>query len=313
VEGAQYFQWLLTKFTTPEEVFGAVSLRALEQDEYRRVTVGKLPEAHIAFLDEVFKSSSSILNALLMILNERRFHNGREVREVPLITLFGAANELPEDDELSAIYDRFLLRFVVDYIGEDWRFLRMLRAEPPAERTILTLDEVRSLEREAERVEVPDGVLRSLAELRRALGERQVVASDRRYRQSLTLLRALALVRGKQQVGDRELMFLEHVLWRDPAERETLREVLRQLVHGYDEQVQELVFQSRELAEYADRTWSSEDQRARARIEVETKLRNILHRLDEIERESTEAGRLVARAAEARREIEGIRRGVSRV
>ena len=313
VEGAQYFQWLLTKFTTPEEVFGAVSLRALEQDEYRRVTVGKLPEAHIAFLDEVFKASSSILNALLMILNERRFHNGREVREVPLITLFGAANELPEDDELSAIYDRFLLRFVVDYIGEDWRFLRMLRAEPPAERTILTLDEIRSLQREAERVEVPDGVLRSLAELRRALAERQVIASDRRYRQSLTLLRALALVRGKEQVGDRELMFLEHVLWRDPAERETLREVLRQLVHGYDEQVQELVFQSRELAEYAGRTWSSEDQRARARIEVETKLRNILHRLDEIERESTEAGRLVARAAEARREIEGIRREVSRV
>ena len=313
VEGAQYFQWLLTKFTTPEEVFGAVSLRALEQDEYRRVTVGKLPEAHIAFLDEVFKASSSILNALLMILNERRFHNGREVREVPLITLFGAANELPEDDELSAIYDRFLLRFVVDYIGEDWRFLRMLRAEPPAERTILSLDEVLSLEREAERVEVPDGVLRSLAELRRALAERQVVASDRRYRQSLTLLRALALVRGRQQVGDRELMFLEHVLWRDPAERETLREVLRQLVHGYDEQVQELVFQSRELAEYAGRTWSSEDQRARARIEVETKLRNILRRLDEIERESTEAGRLVVRAAEARREIEGIRREVSRV
>jgi len=313
VEGAQYFQWLLTKFTTPEEVFGAVSLRALEQDEYRRVTVGKLPEAHIAFLDEVFKASSSILNALLMILNERRFHNGREVREVPLITLFGAANELPEDDELSAIYDRFLLRFVVDYIGEDWRFLRMLRAEPPAERTILTLEEVLSLEREAEQVEVPDGVLRSLAELRRALAERQVVASDRRYRQSLTLLRALALVRGRQQVGDRELMFLEHVLWRDPAERETLREVLRQLVHGYDEQVQELVFQSRELAEYAGRTWSSEDQRARARIEVETKLRNILRRLDEIERESTEAGRLVARAAEARREIEGIRRDVSRV
>ncbi|HYC23131.1 MAG TPA: hypothetical protein VEI94_10530, partial [Candidatus Bathyarchaeia archaeon] len=176
-----------------------------------------------------------------------------------------------------------------------------------------SLDEVLSLEREAERVEVPDGVLRSLAELRRALAERQVIASDRRYRQSLTLLRALALVRGKQQVGDRELMFLEHVLWRDPAERETLREVLRQLVHGYDEQVQELVFQSRELAEYAGRTWSSEDQRARARIEVETKLRNILRRLDEIERESTEAGRLVARAAEARREIEGIRRDVSRV
>src|SRR6187455_2614015 len=69
--GANYFQWLLTKFTTPEELFGAVSLRALENDDYRRVTTNKLPEAHIAFLDEVFKSNSSILNAVLTLMNER--------------------------------------------------------------------------------------------------------------------------------------------------------------------------------------------------------------------------------------------------
>src|SRR5258705_3500122 len=142
IEGANYFQWLLTRFTTPEEIFGAVSLKALEQDEYRRVTTRKLPEAHIAFLDEVFKASSSILNALLTLLNERRFHNGRESVEVPLLTVFGAANELPEEDELSAIYDRFLLRFVVGYVVEDWRFLRMLRAPTPAAGTRIGLDEL---------------------------------------------------------------------------------------------------------------------------------------------------------------------------
>src|SRR5512136_1263453 len=118
LDGSTYFQWLLTKFTTPEEVFGAVSLRALENDDYRRVTTRKLPEAHIAFLDEVFKANSSILNSLLTLINERRFHNGRDVIEVPLITLVGASNELPEDDELQALYDRFLLRFVVDYIAD---------------------------------------------------------------------------------------------------------------------------------------------------------------------------------------------------
>jgi MoxR-like ATPase len=83
LDGATYFQWLLTKFTTPEELFGAVSLRALERDEYRRVTDGKLPEAHIAFLDEIFKANSSILNAILTLMNERRFHNGRAVETVP--------------------------------------------------------------------------------------------------------------------------------------------------------------------------------------------------------------------------------------
>src|SRR6059036_2349441 len=99
IEGADYFQWLLTKFTTPEEIFGAVSLKALENDDYRRVTAYKLPEAHISFLDEIFKANSSILNALLTLINERFFHNGRERVSVPLITMFGAANELPDEDE----------------------------------------------------------------------------------------------------------------------------------------------------------------------------------------------------------------------
>jgi len=309
--GARYFQWLLTKFTTPEEVFGAVSLRALEQDEYRRVTTHKLPEAHVAFLDEVFKASSSILNALLTLLNERRYHNGRDSVAVPLLTVFGAANELPEEDELSAIYDRFLLRFVVGYVVEDWRFLRMLRAPAPEPGTRLSLEELAALWEEVERVDVPDGVLRSLADLRRALADRQIVPSDRRFRQSVALLRALALLRGKPAVSDDELMFLEHVLWRDPAERTTVREVLRELVHGFDEQVQELVFQGRELGEYLSRTWESAEQRARARIEVETKIRRILERLAEIERTARESGREVARAATARQELEALRASIA--
>jgi len=114
IAGANYFQWLLTKFSTPEEIFGAVSLKGLEQDDYRRVTNHKLPEAHIAFLDEIFKANSSILNALLTLINERLFHNGRGRIVVPLITMFGASNELPDEEELSALFDRFMLRFMVD-------------------------------------------------------------------------------------------------------------------------------------------------------------------------------------------------------
>src|SRR5262249_30409163 len=139
LEGTGYFQWLLTKFTTPEELFGAVSLRALENDEYRRVTTLKLPEAHIAFLDEVFKANSSLLNSILPSMNERGFHNGRDVLAVPLITLFGASHELPEEDELQALYHRFLLRFVVGYIADDFRFLRLLQGNPGGTRTTLSL------------------------------------------------------------------------------------------------------------------------------------------------------------------------------
>src|SRR5579863_9978870 len=145
IEGANYFQWLLTKFSTPEEIFGAVSLKSLEQDDYRRVTDHKLPEAHIAFLDEIFKANSSILNALLTLINERIFHNGRERVAVPLITMFGASNELPDEDELTALFDRFMMRFTVDYIVEDFRFLKMLEGTGPARRTILTFEELNEL------------------------------------------------------------------------------------------------------------------------------------------------------------------------
>src|SRR5271170_2044807 len=162
IEGASYFQWLLTKFTTPEEIFGAVSLKALEQDDYRRVTIDKLPEAHIAFLDEIFKANSSILNALLSIINERVFHNGRTRITVPLITMFGASNELPDEDELTALYDRFLLRFVVDYIAEDFRFLKMLEARREAAsvpRTGLAIGELNELRKVARAVTVPGAVM----------------------------------------------------------------------------------------------------------------------------------------------------------
>src|SRR5437763_13099337 len=181
LDGAQYFQWLLTRFTTPEELFGAVSLKALENDDYRRLTTHKLPEAHIAFLDEIFKASSAILNTILTLMNERRFHNGRDVAEVPLLTLFAAANELPEDDELLALHDRFLLRFVVDYLGEDFRFLKLLQARPPAARTTLPLAALEEARAAAAALPPPGEVLPDRPGLRRVLSARNAVVSVRRW------------------------------------------------------------------------------------------------------------------------------------
>src|SRR5438046_6191019 len=177
IDGAAYFQRLLTRFTTPEELFGAVSLKALEQDDYRRLTTHKLPEAHIAFLDELFKASSSILNTILTLINERRFHNGREVADVPLLTLFAAPNEPPGDDELLALHDRFLLRFVVDYVSEDFRFLKLLHARPATSRTTLSLADLRPARVEAEALPVPPSLLRAIADIRRDLRRKSSVAS----------------------------------------------------------------------------------------------------------------------------------------
>ena len=306
IEGAGYFQWLLTKFTTPEEIFGAVSLKALEADEYRRVTAGKLPEAHIAFLDEVFKANSSILNAILTVVNERLFHNGRAIDHVPLVSLFGATNELPEEDELAAVYDRFLLRFVLGYVQEDFRFLRMLESAPMERRTTLGLAALAELQNAAARLPIPPAVLRRVADLRRELARKQIVASDRRYRQSLAALRARALLAGRSAVEEEDLLFLEHVLWRDPAERAEVRATLRALVRGHEDEVQELLFQSRELRDYALRDWETRETRTRAVLEVQTKLRNILQRVDAIVESARQGGRPVERALEIRGEIAAI-------
>jgi MoxR-like ATPase len=111
-----YFERLLTRFSTPEELFGAISLKALEQDRFARVVTGKLPEADFAFVDEIFKANSAILNSLLAIINERVFHNDGQPLSCPLVTMFGASNELPESKDLEALFDRFLLRFDVGYL-----------------------------------------------------------------------------------------------------------------------------------------------------------------------------------------------------
>jgi MoxR-like ATPase len=107
---AKYFEYLLTRFSEPNELFGPVDIQGFRSGTYRRVTTGMLPEAEIVFLDEAFKANSAILNSLLTLLNERRFNNGATVMRVPLISLFAASNEVPSSDNLDAIFDRFLLR-----------------------------------------------------------------------------------------------------------------------------------------------------------------------------------------------------------
>lgn len=308
IDGANYFQWLLTRFTTPEEIFGAVSLKALEQDDYRRVTSRKLPEAHIAFLDEIFKANSSILNSILTLINERLFHNGKEIVKVPLLTLFGASNELPEEEELTALYDRFLVRFVVGYIVEDFRFLRMLESQAQPERTTLSFAELTELQAQVRQVAVPPYVFRGIADIRRELNKKNIQASDRRYRQSLALLQAHAFIEGQTEVQEKDLFFLEHVLWRDPAEQEQVRGTIRELLLGYEEEIAELLYESREIREVALQAGRSTDERARALIEVHTKLKNILTKVDGIKDKAQRLGRPLERVHAVRGEIEQLQK-----
>jgi MoxR-like ATPase len=239
-------------------------------------------------------------------MNERRFHNGRSIETVPLVTVFGASNELPEDDELQALYDRFLLRFVVSYIDEDFRFLKMLQARPPATRTILSLDTLHAAQAEASAVAIPDAIYRSLAELRRELAKTQLVSSDRRYRQALDVLRAHAYLDGRARVVDDDLFFLEHVLWRDPTERAEVRNTIHRLLRGYVDDAKALLYQTRELRDYAHRQWESNELRGRAVVEAHTKIRHILAKVDGLLDDARGAGRPVDDVEAVRSEIESI-------
>ncbi len=308
IEGAEYFQWLLTKFTTPEELFGAVSLKGLENDEYRRVINGKLPEAHIAFLDEVFKASSSILNTLLTIMNERVFYNGLEEIKIPLISLFGASNELPSDeDELDALYDRFLIRHVVDYVKEDFRFLKMLQTDEfDGEETSMTLKELILCQAKVKLINIPSHILKLLSRIRNELKKKGVVLSDRLYKQSLMVLKARAFLDGRDTVEEGDLVTLEGVLWRDPGELGEIKSVIYHILYGYRDFLRELLIQAKELESYAKREWGEEEMQINANIEAQTKLKSIISRIDLLIEEFRERGKTIEEIASVKSQVEKI-------
>ena len=228
ITGATSFSWLLTKFSTPEEVFGPISLAGLQHDKFRRITMGKLPEAHIGFVDEVFKASSSILNALLSIANERIFFNDGAVN-FPLVTLVGASNELPDGEELEALFDRFLYRAWVDYLADGSNVRALLApAGPTPPSTTMTLADLEECQAQAASVVVPDALLDLLLVMKRKGETQGFRASDRRWKAIVGFLRAWAFVQGDVEVTDEHIVdVLPDCLWRDgPKDRAAIAAIV---------------------------------------------------------------------------------------
>ena len=198
-EGARYFERLLTRFSTPEELFGPLSLKALEEDRYERLIDGYLPTAGVAFLDEVFKANSAILNALLTLLNEREFDNGTARLRTPLISVIGASNEAPTDESLLAFHDRFLLRVPVAPVS-DAAFADLLRlavSPLPALPAALTAADRAALLGARASVALGDEAPRAMAALRGVAAGLGLTVSDRRWRQLVALMRCAAASEGR--------------------------------------------------------------------------------------------------------------------
>ena len=308
ITGANYFQWLLTKFTTPEEIFGSISLKGLENDEYRRVTTNKLPESHIAFLDEIFKSSSSILNSLLTVINERVYFNGTEKINTPLITLFGASNELPTDeDELDALYDRFLVRFVVGYIEEDFRFLKMIQGgDDKNEPTTFSLQELSKLKEKVIRVEIPQAVYKILLRIRKELNAKGISLSDRRYKSSVSLIKARAFINGRWLAKEEDVKILENILWKDPAEIPEIKSTLYSILFGYREQLKELYIQAKEIEAYSKQNWDDEETKIKANIEAQTKLKMLINKVNDLSEELFDSGNSTGAVTDIQSTIEAV-------
>jgi len=222
--GGTKFAILLTKYTVPEEVVGPISLAGLKEDRYLRITTGKLPEADFAYLDELFKASSAILNTLLRILNERTFDAGDGAKKVSLKLCVGASNEWPSPEtgkELGALFDRFTFRKSVRPIVTQAGRKRLLweRDHVPALSTTIAPIEVEAAHFEAMSLPWSAAATEALETVIRELAKEGVQPGDRRQVKAVAAARAFAWLHGAEQVEPEHLEVLASVLWDDPLEQ----------------------------------------------------------------------------------------------
>ncbi|MEO0726102.1 MAG: AAA family ATPase [Bacteroidota bacterium] len=246
------FEYLMSKFSTPDEIFGPISIKKLkEEDKYERLTDRYLPGANIVFLDEIWKAGPAIQNALLTILNEKIYRNGDQDLQVDLRGIITASNELPpRNQSLEPIWDRFLIRLQIGKIRNFQNLVDMIvSTEDVYEDTIptelkLTKEELDELNTAIDQVEVPAEVLNTLQLVMYKIEafnekpnnlERQIKIYDRRWKKIIRLLRSSAFLNGRQRVDLMDCFLMEHCLWNYPEHQEVVREMITDAVrkHGY--------------------------------------------------------------------------------
>ena len=245
---ATVFEYLMSRFSTPDEIFGPVSISKLkDEDCYERVTAGFLPDAEVVFLDEIWKAGPAIQNSLLTVLNEKIYLNGNQELQLPLKGIIAASNELPAKDEgLEALWDRFLLRYVVNPITQKTNFFRLLSAPdsslPIVEYQPLTHDEFLSIQSESSKVAVPNDILEILYTIRKKLNDKvnaidvvtgapdpgnlKYYVSDRRWKKAFGVMKMSAYLNERNEIGLSDVLILSHMLWSDESSIIVIRQII---------------------------------------------------------------------------------------
>lgn len=297
IRDAKYFDYLLTKFTTPEELFGVWDINSIEQGKWIRITKNKLPESHIAFLDEIFKANSSILNTLLTILNERIFFNNDKPQEVPLISLFSASNELPEpEDRLEALFDRLHLRIVINPIVDNDNLIRLLKLNRKYEpKTLITIDQLQKLQDKVNDID-NSFVFNDLLKIVNELKQKGIYISDRRLQDANDVIKAYAFINERKEAINDDLSILQYVFWNDTQEIPTVKQIVLKISNPYEQKAEEfsaiLDDLEKELSKYTELTQET--------IDILNKLKKINETLKDLVEQGKQQRRNVKKLEEVR-------------
>jgi MoxR-like ATPase len=243
------FEYLMNKFSTPDEIFGPVSIKKLkDEDKYERLTEKYLPGANIVFLDEIWKAGSSIQNALLTIINEKIYRNGEQEVKVDIKTIIAASNELPIRGEgLEALWDRFLIRYTISEIKQKNNFIQMITGtqdvyqDDVPEAIKISNEELFIWDEQINQIAVPEEVLNTIQLIKYKLDEYNASGAtpfeiyDRRWKKIIRLLRTSAFLNGRTAIDLMDCFLIVHCLWNNPQQMTVLQEIVAETVrkHGY--------------------------------------------------------------------------------
>jgi MoxR-like ATPase len=264
------FEYLMSKFSTPDEVFGPVSIKKLkEEDKYERITDRYLPGANVVFLDEIWKAGPAIQNALLTILNEKIYRNGDQDMKVDIRGIITASNELPPANKsLDPIWDRFLVRYELGNIRKFKNFLDMIVDTKDVYEDNIPTDlkfaeaELNAWSKQIDAIAVPAEVLNTLQLVKVKIEEHNnrgnntgdtIRVYDRRWKKIIRLLRTSAFLNGRKEVDLMDCFLMVHCLWSKPMQKEVIRDIVAEAVrkHGYSMAVN-LTMLKREVRDFED-------------------------------------------------------------